>query len=122
LFEEFPRWPATRGLFDRAVSPAVDVIENPDGYTVECELPGMDQEDIDVSISSGVLTIKGEKKGRRESNGRKIYREETWEGSLQRTLSLPQNVEEEKVEASYKDGVLRINLAKKETANPSESR
>jgi len=118
LFEDFPLWPTTHGLFDQAVSPAMDVIESPDGYSLECELPGMDQKDIDVSIASGVLTIKGEKKNEQESKGRRIYRKETWEGSFQRTLSLPQNVDADKVDASYKDGVLRISLPKTETAKP----
>jgi HSP20 family protein len=116
LFEDFPPWPSTRGLFERTISPAVDVIEGPDSYTVECELPGMDQKDIDVSVASGVLTIKGVKKGGAESKGAKVYRKETWEGSFQRTLSLPQNLETDKVEASYKEGVLRIILPKSESA------
>lgn len=116
LFEDFGRWPTTKGLFDRTISPAVDVIEGPDRYTVECELPGMTQKDIDVSIASGVLTIKGEKKGQHEDKGGKVYREETWEGSFQRTLSLPRNVDADKVEASYNDGVLRISVPKSEAA------
>jgi len=116
LFADFPRWPTTRGLFERTISPAVDVIEGPDRYTVECELPGMDQKDIDVSIAGGVLTVKGEKKGQQESKGGKVYRKESWEGSFQRTLSLPQNVDSGKVEASYKHGVLQIVLPKSESA------
>jgi HSP20 family protein len=116
LFEDFPRWPSTSGLFERRISPAVDVIEGPDSYTVECELPGMDQKDIDVSVASGVLTIKGVKKGGAETKGAKVYRKETWEGSFQRTLSLPQNLEADKIEASYKEGVLRIVLPKSESA------
>ena len=116
LFADFPRWPTTRGLFERTISPAVDVIEGPDRFTVECELPGMDQKDIDVSIAGGVLTVKGEKKGQQQSQGGKVYRKESWEGSFQRTLSLPQNVDSGKVEASYKDGVLQIVLPKSESA------
>jgi HSP20 family protein len=116
LFEDFPRLPSTRGLFDRTVSPAIDVVEGPDSYTVECELPGMEEKDIDVSIASGVLTIKGEKKGQSERKGARVYRKETWEGSFQRTIALPQNIEGGKVEASYKDGVLRVVLPKSESA------
>jgi HSP20 family protein len=56
------RFPTTSGLFERPVSPAIDVIENPENYKVICELPGIDLKDIDVSITSNVLTIKGEKK------------------------------------------------------------
>jgi HSP20 family protein len=116
LFEDFPRLPSTRGLFDRTASPALDVVEGPDSYTVECELPGMEEKDIDVSMASGVLTIKGEKKGQSERKGARVYRKETWEGSFQRTVSLPQNVDSGKVEASYRDGVLRIVLPKSDSA------
>ena len=95
---------------------AVDVIEAPDRFVVECELPGMDQKDIDVTIASGVLTIKGEKKGPDGAKGRKVFRDETWQGSFQKTLSLPLNVEPDKVEAGYADGVLRITVPKSEQA------
>jgi HSP20 family protein len=60
---DVPRFPEMQGLFDRRISPAVDVVEHPDHFTVECDLPGLEQKDIDLSIASGVLTIKGEKKG-----------------------------------------------------------
>jgi len=116
LFQGFPHLPVARGLFDRTASPPVDVIEAADSYVVECDLPGMEQKDIDVSIASGVLTIKGEKKGPRDSESGKIYRDETWAGSFQKTLSLPQNVEPDKVEAVFTDGVLRITVPKSESA------
>jgi HSP20 family protein len=118
LFQESPRWMPSRGLFERTISPAMDVIESGDSYTVECELPGMSQKDIDVSVAAGVLTIKGEKKGSHSSNNNRIYRKETWEGSFQRTLALPQDVDADKVDASYREGVLRIVLPKKESAKP----
>ena len=85
---DFPRFPETQGLFDRRVSPAIDVIEHSDSYTVECDLPGIDQKDIDISIASGVLTIKGEKKTEQKTENRKVYKKETWEGNFQRTISL----------------------------------
>jgi HSP20 family protein len=113
---DFPRFPEMQGLFDRRISPAVDVVEHPDHFTVECDLPGLDQKDIDISIASGVLTIKGEKKGERVNEKAKVYRKETWEGSFQRTVALPATVDAEKVEATYRDGVLVIELPKKEEA------
>ena len=111
---DFPRFPETQGLFDRRVSPAIDVIEHPDSFTVECDLPGMDQKDIDISIASGVLTIKGEKRTEQKSENRKVYKKETWEGNFQRTISLPSVVDADKVEASFSDGVLKITLPKRE--------
>lgn len=113
---DFPRFPEIRGLFDRTVSPAIDVVEHPDKFTVECDLPGISQKDIDISIAAGVLTIKGEKKGENVTDNAKFYRKETWEGSFQRTISLPAAIDADKAEASYRDGVLRIDLPKKEEA------
>jgi len=113
---EFPRFPEMHGLFDRAISPAIDVVEHPDKFTVECDLPGVSQKDIDISIAAGVLTIKGEKKEEKVSDDAKFYRQETWEGSFQRTVSLPAAVDTDKVEAAYRDGVLVIELPKREEA------
>ncbi len=63
-----------------------------------------------------MLTIKGEKKGEKVNERAKVYRQETWEGSFQRTVALPATVDAEKVEATYRDGVLAIELPKKEEA------
>ena len=113
---DFPRFPETQGLFDRRVSPAIDVIEQPDSYTVKCDLPGIDQNDIDISIASGVLTIKGEKKTEQKAEKRKIYKKEIWEGNFQRTISLPSGVNADRVEASFSNGVLKVTLPKREEA------
>jgi HSP20 family protein len=113
---DVPRFPEMQGLFDRRMSPAVDVVEHPDRFTVECDLPGIDQKDIELSIASGVLTIKGEKRGEKVNDKAKVYRKETWEGSFQRTVAIPQTVDADKVEATYRDGVLEIELPKKEEA------
>lgn len=113
---DFPRFPESQGLFDRRVSPAIDVVEHTDRFTVECDLPGIDQKDIDISIASGVLTIRGEKKTEKKSEKSKVYKKETWEGSFQRTVSLPTGVDGDKVEATFTDGVLKITLPKREEA------
>jgi HSP20 family protein len=111
---DFPRFPERQGLFDRRVSPAIDVIEHPESFAVECDLPGIDQKDIDISIASGVLTIKGEKRAEQTSENQKVYKKETWEGSFQRTVSLPAGVDADKIEASFANGVLKITLPKRE--------
>ncbi len=113
---DFPRFPESQGLFDRKISPAIDVVEHADRFTVECDLPGIDQKDINVSIASGVLTIKGEKRTEKKSEKAKVYKKETWEGSFQRTVSLPTGVDADKVEATFTDGVLKISLPKREEA------
>ena len=114
------RFPAATGLFDRNVSPAIDVIEGENDFTVACELPGLAQDDIDVSIASNVLTIRGEKKNEKEEKREKYYKKETWSGSFQRTLSLPSIVDSSKIEAKLQDGILTVILPKKEEAKPKQ--
>ncbi|HUI71268.1 MAG TPA: Hsp20/alpha crystallin family protein, partial [Spirochaetia bacterium] len=77
LFEDVTRAPGPRGIFERTFSPAVDISETPDFYRVVCDLPGMDMEDIEISISSNLLTIKGEKKAAQKQKSDQLYREET---------------------------------------------
>jgi len=117
---DFDAFPSTTGLFDRSFSPAVDVSENPNGYTVTCELPGLELKDIDVSIASNVLTIKGQKKDEKEEKKGKFFRKESWSGSFQRTLPLPISIDAEKIQAELKDGILSIVLPKKEEAKPKQ--
>jgi len=117
---DFDRLPTTTGLFDRSFSPAIDVIENAGDYTVTCELPGLEQKDIDVSIASNVLTIKGQKKDVHEEKKGKYFKKESWSGSFQRTLPLPTSVEGDKVKAELKEGVLTIVLPKKEEAKTKQ--
>lgn len=112
------RAPESRGLYDRTVSPAVDVLEDKDGFTVVCDLPGVKLEDLDISVAQDVLTLKGEKKEGEDS--KKVYRRETWSGAFQRTLALPTPVDGTKVDARYKDGVLTITLPKREEVKPKQ--
>jgi HSP20 family protein len=113
---DLPRSSGSQGVFDRTASPLLDVIELPDSFVVECDLPGIDKNDLDISITGEVLTIKGEKHLKPFSDKSKVYKKETWEGGFQRTISLPAGVEPGKVDATYKDGVLRIDIPKKEEA------
>jgi len=117
---DLDRFPATTGLFDRSFSPAVDLVENPQDFTVSCELPGLDQKEIDVSIASNVLTIKGQKKNEREEKKGKYYRKESWSGSFQRTLPLPASVDGDKIKAELKNGILIIVLPKREEAKAKQ--
>lgn len=108
------------GLFDREFSPAMDVVENDDGFLVSVDLPGVDRKDLEISVADNVLTIKGEKKDGREDKTGKVYRKETWEGTFQRTLSLPHGVDSGKIDAKMRDGVLAISLPKREEAKPKQ--
>ena len=116
----YSRSPVNQGLFDRTASPAIDVVEDKDGFTVLCDLPGVKLEDLDISVAQDVLTIKGEKAGEKTDSESKVYKKETWEGSFQRTLALPASVDGSKVEASFKDGVLKISLPKREEVKPKQ--
>ena len=102
------------GLFDRNSSPTVDIIENGASFTVKCELPGVNLEDLDLSISSNVVSIKGEKIDTQKDNEMKYYRRESKYGSFQRTISLPKDVDNSKIDAILSDGVLTLTLPKKE--------
>lgn len=108
------------GLFDRTISPAIDVVENDDAFTVYCNLPGVNEKDVDVSIADNVLTIKGEKQAYAKGEKTKVYRREDWNGSFQRTLSLPKGVDAEKIAAELKDGVLSVTLPKLEEVKPKQ--
>jgi len=117
---DIDRLPSITGLFDRKDSPSIDIIEGETEFTVTCELPGMEQKDLDISITSNVLTIKGEKRNEKEAKNGKYFKKEIWSGSFQRTLSLPSSVDSEKVNAQLKDGILTVALPKKEEAKPKQ--
>lgn len=105
-----------RGLFDRDVSPALDVIERDEDFIVRVDLPGVDQSDLDVTVANNVVTIKGEKKASTEENDGTLYRKDTWEGSFQRTVGLPAGTDPGGIEAAMNDGVLEITVPKREEA------
>jgi HSP20 family protein len=111
----------SRGLFDRTVSPAVDVTEDKDGFTVYCDLPGISNEELDINVAKDILTIKGEKKeSHKKDKEAKTYRKETWEGKFQRTLALPASVDTDKTDATLKNGILTIRLPKREEVKPKQ--
>jgi HSP20 family protein len=111
---------AGAGLFDREFSPALDVVEHENEYVVTVDLPGVSQKDLDVSVANNVLTIKGTKKREQEAKEGTFFRKESWEGSFQRTLSLPQGVDAEKIDAKMTDGVLTLALPKREEVKPRQ--
>lgn len=101
-------------------TPDTDVMETEDHIRVTTELPGMRAEDIDVSLENNILTISGEKKAEREeSDERHNYHltERRW-GRFSRAFVLPREVEADRIEASYRDGVLTVSIPKSERAKP----
>lgn len=118
LFDVDPGTEVT-GLFDRSSSPRLDVVETDDAIMIACDIPGVDAKDIELDVTNNVLSIRGEKR-RHESGDRDVknYRRETWYGSFQRTLSLPESIDPNKVTAELKNGVLSIHIAKREEHKP----
>jgi HSP20 family protein len=96
--------------------PAIDVAEEEDAIVVRAEVPGCKADDIDISVHGNVLTISGEKKLSEEKKEKGYYHVESTYGSFRREVTLPTDVNQSKVDANYKDGVLSINLPKAEKA------
>jgi HSP20 family protein len=124
MFEHFERgWPRWPSLFKREgelVLPQFDVRENTNAITVEAELPGVDEKDVTVTLANGVLTIQGEKKQEKEEKGESYYLAERSFGSFQRSIRLPDTVDDAKVEAKFDKGVLKVTAAKKPEAVKAE--
>lgn len=100
--------------------PAVDVFEEKDEFVVKAELPGMTKDDIQVNIAEHLLTIKGEKKKEEKTEEKDYYRSERTYGAFARSIPLPTEVNPEKVNATFKNGVLEIRLPKSEEAKKKE--
>ena len=98
--------------------PAVDVSETGDKITIKAEVPGMEAKDIEIAMVGDTLTIKGEKKLEREEKEENYHTVERSYGSFTRAMKLPATVDADKVEASYKNGVLTVVLPKKEEVKP----
>jgi len=121
LFEDFfGRGPETRIRPAEAWTPCVDVAETEDSFIVTAEVPGMSKDDIKISLSGNVLTLRGEKKEEKEEKERNYHRVERRFGSFTRSFTLPADIDASKVKAAYKDGVLKITLPKKEEVKPKE--
>lgn len=101
-------------------SPAVDIYDSKDNLLVKADLPGLSKEEIDVSVDHDTLIIKGEKKKESEVKEENYFKTERFYGSFYRTIRLPSDVNSEKVEAKYQDGVLTLVLPKKEEAKPKQ--
>ncbi len=98
--------------------PSVDVSETDEGYQIKAEIPDVKKEDVKVTVEDGVLTIQGERKQEKEEKGKKYHRVERSYGRFVRSFTLPDLVDEGKVKAEFKDGVLNLQLPKSEKVKP----
>jgi len=129
LFEDFWRGSGRRSLMAThwpsmmatpwahgEVTPRIDETEDEKAFHIQVELPGMDKEDVDITMANGLLTIRGEKKREEEEKGKDFYRKERSFGAFRRSLPIPADVDESKIDASFRKGVLYIELPKTEEA------
>lgn len=103
-------------------TPKMDVSETDKEITIEMELPGLKPEDVDITLERGVLNISGEKQAEKEEKGRRFYRVERSYGSFYRSIPLPSEVEEDKIDATFKHGVLKVKLPKTQAAQAQSKR
>ncbi len=112
--------PRVPRLSELDVAPAVDLAETDKSYEISCELPGMEEKDIEVAISNGILTIRGEKQEEKEEKKQEYVLSERRYGSFQRTFRMPDGVDAEKIAANFSKGVLSITLPKTPEAQRNE--
>ena len=113
-FEKSYFGPRSRADF----APPVDVHEDAESLVLRAELPGLRKEDVEISIDSNVLTLKGERKLEKEEQGRRYHRVERAYGSFLRQFQLSNNIDTSKIDAQLTDGILTVRLAKREELRP----
>lgn len=119
----FGRVPAQRSEGKEAITmadwtPVVDISEDPQEYVIRVELPGVRKEDVKVTVQDGVLTVQGERKQEHEEKGKRFHRIERIYGTFVRSFTVPDDADEAKVAAEFRDGMLNIHLPKTEKAKP----
>lgn len=112
--------PATRSGESRPWTPQVDITEDESGYTITSDLPDVPKEAVKVTVEDGVLTVRGERKWEKKTDTTKVHLVERSYGSFTRSFRLPEDADGEKVAAAFKDGVLKITLAKREESKPRQ--
>jgi HSP20 family protein len=120
MFDNFFGTPRRVEKDDRVLywTPRVDVEEADDQFVVTVELPGLNKDDVKIEVKDHVLTFTGEKKTENEKKDRNIHLYERAYGKFCRTFTLPDNVDVDKIEAGFKDGILHIDIPKTEEAKP----
>ncbi len=128
MFERFehgwPNWPRRWPSAGRAelMVPELDVHDNGKQLTIEVELPGVEEKDVSVTLANGILTIKGQKKSEREEKKENYFMAERSFGSFERSLRMPDTIDEDKLEAKFDKGVLHIVAQKRPDAVKAEKK
>jgi len=100
--------------------PSVDILESKEAYLIRAELPGMKREDFNLAVNDGTLTLSGERKVEEPANGVEYHRVERVAGKFSRSFYLPQTVKHDGIKATYRDGILEIQVPKAEEAKPRQ--
>ena len=116
-FDDFPSFGFN---YENSFSPRIDISEKEDKILVEAEIPGVKKDDLKITLQDNILTIKGEKKKEEESKDNNYYRSERSYGSFSRSFTLPAEVNTDKVDAKFNDGMLKIELKKVEQKKAKE--
>jgi len=118
LFDRYSKgmdWPYGAGQGLTATgdwTPRVDISETDKEFIIKAEIPDVNKDDVKVDVDNGILTIQGERKQEKEETGEKFHRVERYYGSFVRSFGLPENVDENKIDASFKDGMLNLRMKK----------
>jgi HSP20 family protein len=118
LLDDWPASRAVRNGGEMELAFPVDISDNDASVTVKAVLPGIKAEDVEITVSEGVLTIRGESREEKKDEGENYYRREIRYGSFSRSVPLPTRVDQEKAEASFTDGILSVTLPKSEDVRP----
>ena len=127
LFENFWKdpfsFPSTNKVFqEMGFSPSIDVKEDENSYHVSAELPGLSEKDVQVNFEDNVLSIKGEKKNEVEKKEKGSYYSERSYRSFYRSIPFPKNIDSDKIDATFRNGVLEVTLGKKQVAEDKKTR
>jgi HSP20 family protein len=120
LFQDYGRSGQDELTTTGSFVPAVDVYEDEHKVTLKLEIPGVNQEDVDVQLENNTLTIRGERKFEKEEKEENFHRIERRYGSFARSFVLPNTIDTENVQAGYENGVLKIDLSKRVEAKPKQ--
>ena len=101
-------------------NPSVDIYETDDALVIKAELPGVSKDDVSIDVHQNTLTLRGERKHEAEVKDEQYHRVERSYGSFQRSFTLPSTIDYEKVQATFKDGVLELHMPRLESAKPRQ--
>jgi HSP20 family protein len=119
LFENFAEVGGKEQLTAGTFVPPVDVYEDEHTLVLKLEVPGVNEDDLDVQVENNTLTVKGERKFEKDEKEENFHRIERRYGSFVRTFRLPNTLDTEKIEAAYDKGILKITVGKKAEAKPN---